>query len=104
MAGLSLGGMLTNQVGTKNIDVFSCFGLFSGGTVSPTSITDKEKVKLVFMSYGSREGGANRLKNAADALNETGIKAVSYVSPDTAHDWITWRRSFYQFAPLLFKD
>ncbi len=104
LAGLSLGGMLTNQVGMKNIDVFSYFGLFSGGTVSPTNITDKEKIKLVFMSYGSREGGSNRVKNAADILSEAGIKAVSYVSPDTAHDWITWRRSFYQFAPLLFKD
>ncbi len=104
LAGLSLGGMLTNQVGTKNIDVFSYFGLFSGGTVSPTNITDNEKIKLVFMSYGSREGGSNRVKNAADILNEAGVKAVSYISPETAHDWITWRRSFYQFAPLLFKD
>jgi enterochelin esterase-like enzyme len=104
LAGLSLGGMLTNRVGTKNTDVFSYFGLFSGGTVSPTDITDKEKIKLVFMSYGSREGGSNRVKNAADILNEAGIKAVSYISPETAHDWITWRRSFFQFAPLLFKN
>jgi enterochelin esterase family protein len=104
LAGLSLGGMLTNRVGMKNTDVFSYFGLFSGGTVSPRDITDKEKIKLVFMSYGSREGGSNRVKNAADILNEAGIKAVSYVSPETVHDWITWRRSFYQFAPLLFKE
>ena len=104
LAGLSLGGMLTNQVGMKNIDIFSYFGLFSGGIVSPDSINNKEKVKLVFMSYGSREGASNRLKNAADTLNEAGIKSVSYISPDTAHDWITWRRSFYQFAPLIFKD
>ena len=104
LAGLSLGGMLTNQVGMKNIDTFSYFGLFSGGIVSQASINNKEKVKLVFMSYGSREGASNRLKNATDTLNGAGIKTVSYISPDTAHDWITWRRSFYQFAPLLFKD
>ncbi len=104
LAGLSLGGMLTNQVGMKNIDSFSYFGLFSGGTVTPASINNKEKVKLVFMSYGSRESASNGLKNAADTLNEAGIKSVSYISPDTAHDWITWRRSFYQFAPLLFRN
>jgi enterochelin esterase-like enzyme len=104
LAGLSLGGMLTNQVGMKNIDVFSYFGLFSGGTVSPASITDKAKVKLVFMSYGSRERAAEGTKTAADALNAAGIKAVSFISENTAHDWISWRRSFYQFAPLLFKD
>jgi S-formylglutathione hydrolase FrmB len=96
--------MLTNQVGMKNIDVFSYFGLFSGGTVSPASITDKAKVKLVFMSYGSRERAAEGTKTAADALNAAGIKAVSFISENTAHDWISWRRSFYQFAPLLFKD
>jgi enterochelin esterase-like enzyme len=104
LAGLSLGGMLTNQVGMKNIDVFSYFGLFSGGTVSPASITDKEKVKLVFMSYGSRERAAESTKTAADALNTAGIKSVSYISHDTAHDWITWRRSLYQFAPLIFQE
>jgi|WetSurMetagenome_2_1015567.scaffolds.fasta_scaffold149025_1 enterochelin esterase-like enzyme len=104
LAGLSLGGMLTNQVGMKNIDVFAYFGLFSGGTVTPASITSKDKVKLVFMSYGSRENAAQGTKTAADALNAAGIKAVSYISPDTAHDWISWRRSFYQFAPLLFKN
>ncbi|MBN2591316.1 MAG: hypothetical protein JXA96_15735 [Sedimentisphaerales bacterium] len=104
LAGLSLGGMITNQVGMKNIDLFSYYGLFSGGTVAPASINDKEKVKLVFMSYGSRERAAESTKTAADALNAAGVKSVSYISPDTAHDWITWRRSFYQFAPLIFQD
>jgi S-formylglutathione hydrolase FrmB len=43
-------------------------------------------------------------KAAADALNEAGILAVSYVSPGTAHQWQSWRRSLYSFAPLLFRD
>jgi hypothetical protein len=24
--------------------------------------------------------------------------------PGTAHEWQSWRRSFYQFAPLLFQN
>ena len=32
-----------------------------------------------------------------------GINAHSYISPETAHEWQTWRRSLYQFAQLLFK-
>jgi hypothetical protein len=28
---------------------------------------------------------------------------VSYVSENTAHEFLTWRRSLYQLAPLLFK-
>ncbi len=99
-----MGGMVTRQVTLANLDKFSHIGIFSGGTISPTDITDKEKVKVVFMSYGSRERGADGVKNAADALQQAGIKAVSYVSPNTAHEWQSWRRSLREFAPLLFHD
>jgi hypothetical protein len=29
---------------------------------------------------------------------------VFYESPNTAHEWLSWRRSLHEFAPLLFKD
>ncbi len=103
MAGLSMGGMVTRTVALANLDKFSYIGIFSGGTIAPTDITDKANVKLVFMSYGSRERGADGVKNAADALQQAGIKSVSYVSPLTAHEWQSWRRSLFEFAPLLFK-
>ncbi|MFZ0453207.1 MAG: alpha/beta hydrolase-fold protein [Ignavibacteriaceae bacterium] len=104
MAGLSMGGMVTRQVTLANLDKFSYLGLFSGGTIVPKDITDKSKIKLIFMSYGSRERGAEGVKDAADELQQAGIKSVSYVSPLTAHEWQSWRRSLHEFAPLLFKD
>jgi enterochelin esterase-like enzyme len=103
MSGLSMGAMCTKSVTLAHLDKFSYIGLFSGGTITPTEITDKSKVRLVFMSYGSRERGADGVSNAADALQQAGIKSVSYVSPDTAHEWQSWRRSLREFAPLLFK-
>ena len=103
MAGLSMGSMVTRSVTLPNLDKFSYIGLFSGGTITPDQISDKSKVKLVFMSYGSREGGSANVKEAADVLNQAGIKSVSYVSPLTAHEWQSWRRSLHEFAPLLFK-
>ena len=104
MAGLSMGGMVTRVVTLANPDKFAYIGLFSGGSIAPQDIPDKSKVKLVFMSYGSRERGSEGVKAAADALNEAGIKAVSYVSPLTAHEWQSWRRSLHEFAPLLFNN
>ena len=104
MGGLSMDGMQTRAVTLANPDKFSYIGIFSGGTITPTEITDKSKVKLVFMSYGSVEGGSRGVKAAADTLNEAGIWSVSYVSPGTAHEWQSWRRSLYAFAPLLFRD
>jgi enterochelin esterase family protein len=104
MSGLSMGAMCTKAVTLAHLDMFSHIGLFSGGTIAPAEITDKSKVKLVFMSYGSRERGSEGVKNAADALQQAGIKSASYVSPLTAHEWQSWRRSLREFAPLIFTD
>ncbi len=123
MAGLSMGGMQTRTITLANLDKFSHIGVFSGGSIGTNDISDmaafKEKVKLVFVSYGSREvdnrnrqaggpGGRGGFggdpKANADALKEAGINSHYYVSPLTAHEWQSWRRSLYQFAPLLFQD
>ena len=104
MSGLSMGAMCTKSVTLAHLDMFSYIGLFSGGTIAPAEISDKAKVKLVFMSYGSRERGSDGVKAAADGLNQAGIRSVSYVSPLTAHEWQSWRRSLREFALLLFKD
>ncbi len=108
LAGLSMGGMQTRAIGLKHTDKFSHLGIFSGGSIAPTEIADmaafKKRVRLVFVSYGSKEGGANTAKPNVDALAAAGVKSVFYVSPDTAHEWQSWRRSLYQFAPLLFQN
>jgi enterochelin esterase family protein len=104
MSGLSMGAMCTKSVTLAHLDRFAYIGLISGGTIAPAEISDKSKVKLVFMSYGSRERGSEGVNAAADVLNQAGIKSVSYVSPLTAHEWQSWRRSLHEFAMLLFKD
>ncbi len=107
LAGLSMGGMQTKSITTANPDKFSYIGMFSGGTMVPSEVQDietfKKNVKLVFMSFGGKEGGAARIQAAADEWTKIGIKGASYVSPQTAHEWQTWRRSLHEFAPLLFR-
>lgn len=108
MAGLSMGGMQTHQITLAHLDTFSHIGLLSGGSIAKSEVSDpaafKKKVKVVFFSYGSLEGGAANARSAAAALKESGINSVYYESPGTAHEWQSWRRSLYQFAPLLFRD
>lgn len=114
MAGLSMGGMETKTITLKNLETFSHIGLFSGGSISASDITDLEKFKaankLVFVSYGSREvsGDGPRRggdpKAAVESLKHAGINAHYYISPDTAHEWQSWRRSLREIAPLLFRD
>ena len=115
MAGLSMGGMETRWITLKKFDVFSHIGLFSGGSISVEDVNGapgfKDKVRLVFVSYGSRElgggGGPQRAGNpreTAEALQKAGVRSVFYVSPNTAHEFLSWRRSLREFAPLLFRD
>ena len=118
MAGLSMGGMQTRTITLANLDKFSHIGIFSGGSIAPADIPDmdafKQKVKVVFVGYGSRELGGDRgggrggfggdPKANTEALKAAGVNSYFYVSADTAHEWQSWRRSLYQFAPLLFQD
>ncbi len=117
MAGLSMGGMETRRITLANLDKFSHIGLFSGGSISLDDVNNtpglKEKVKLVFVSYGSRElerrgGGRGPFggdpKENAEALKQAGINSAFYVSPNTAHEFLSWRRSLREFAQLLFRE
>jgi enterochelin esterase family protein len=119
MAGLSMGGFETKLITLNKLDTFSHIGLFSGGSISKDDVNNtpafKEKIKLVFVSFGSREienmkNNTNRgpfggdPKENTEAVKKEGINAHFYVSPNTAHEWQSWRRSLHEFAQLIFKD
>lgn len=103
MAGLSMGGMETHLITLAKPDEFAYYGLLSGGIYTPAELKDKPKAKLIFISCGSKENPAG-VNNAAAALKEAGYNAVSFISENTAHEFLTWRRSLKELAPLLFKD
>lgn len=102
MAGLSMGGMETHAITLARPDVFSYYALLSGGTYNPAELKGKATPKLIFISCGSREN-PDMVKKAAVTLKEAGYNAVSFVSENTAHEFLTWRRSLKEVAPLLFK-
>ncbi len=112
MAGLSMGSMETKQITLNNLDKFSHIGLFSGATISMGDVENtpgfQDQVKLLFVSYGSKELGSGRRRGGdpeatTEALKEAGVNAHFYVSPETAHEWQSWRRSLREFAPKLFQ-
>ncbi len=120
MAGLSMGGMQTFQITLKNLDLFAYIGGFSGGGggfggasfdpktahggVMANADDFNKKVRLVWLGIGTTEPQRmyESVKNYHKALGKAGIKHVYYESPGTSHEWLTWRRSLHEFAPLLF--
>lgn len=103
MAGLSMGGMETKMITLNNPEVFSHYALLSGGIYKPEEIKDKSKVKLIFLSCGSKEN-PDGVKSSTVELKNAGFNAISYISENTAHEFLTWRRSLHELAPLLFNE
>lgn len=103
MAGLSMGAAETKQITLARPEVFAYWGLLSGGQYTPADLEGKMKPKFIFITYGSKEGGSNNLPKVEADLKAAGYKAATYVSPETAHEFQTWRRSLLQMAPSLFK-
>ena len=75
--------------------------IYNGQMADPAEFN--KKVKVLFMSCGSVEN-ADALKAHQQQLAAAGIvNSYVYISPGTAHEWQTWRKSLYDFAPRLFR-
>jgi enterochelin esterase family protein len=115
MAGLSMGSVQTLYIGLNNLDTFAYLGVFSRRPMSAEEFGNfsgvfadadafNKKVKLFWWGAGTAEEG---IYNAAKAnlaeLARAGIKTVFVEFPGTSHEWQTWRKSLYDFAPRLFR-
>lgn len=102
MAGLSMGGMETKTITLNKPNVFGYYGLLSGGTYASIDFKDKIKPKFIFQSCGSKERPEG-IRKSTEELKTAGFNAVSYISEGTAHEFQSWRRAFYQMAPMMFR-
>lgn len=77
LAGLSMGGMETKEIGLRRPDVFGWLGIFSGGTISKEEADAaagfRKNNRLTFVSYGSREveGGRQGGDQRYSPMNST---------------------------------
>jgi enterochelin esterase-like enzyme len=78
--------------------------IYSGAMADPAKFN--REVKVFFFSCGTEPPLENpeALKKHQEQLITAGItNSYLYISPGTSHEWQTWRRSLYVFAPLLFR-
>jgi len=121
MAGLSMGGNQTCQLTLRHLDKFAWIGAFSGtgnglstapidpktfiGGVFADGAAFNAKARLLWVGMGTEEpdpfpGAIGAFRKM---LDQAGVKYVYFVSPGTAHEWLTWRRDLNDFAPRLFR-
>lgn len=120
IAGLSMGANQTMRIIMNNLNTFAYYGGFSG-TANYPSAADidvesflggafrdgnhvNEQIRVLWLGVGTTEPEVfpQSINAFRKMLQKQGIRHHYYESPKTAHEWLTWRRSLYQYAQLLF--
>ncbi len=117
IAGLSMGGAQSMQIGLTHLDTFSAVAAFSGaGKVDPKTAYGgvfadaaafDEKLSLLYLHSGTAGLDAGIHKGAKalhDGLRRAGARNVVFRElPGQGHEWQTWRYALHDFAPRLFR-
>ena len=120
MCGLSMGGGQSFYIGLNEPSVFANVGVFSSGIfggiagqadfdleaavpgmLSATDIFNKN-FDVFFLSCGEQDPRINYTKAMAEKMRAAGVDVVFSSYPGD-HEWHVWRKSFRDFAQLLFK-
>jgi enterochelin esterase-like enzyme len=111
IAGLSMGGGITFNVGFPNVNTFAHIGPFSAApnTKSPTqTIRDaaavKQMVRTIMITCGGADGLITNSRNYDDYLDQQSVTHEFLVDPGQGHTTTVWKRSLYHFAQRIFKD
>jgi enterochelin esterase-like enzyme len=119
IAGLSMGGGQSFNIGFANTDKFSWLGMFSSGMFGGTSSAafDIEKqipgflsntssynknLKLYYVSVGEQDPRYVPTQTAVSTFKKSNLN-VYYTSFPGAHEWSVWRLSLGDFLPRLFR-
>lgn len=124
IAGLSMGGAQTLNIGMAHLDQFAYLGVFSSGVLSmggernanapsgPTweernqaALDDaslKEGLKLVWFATGKDDFLIETSRATVEMLRKHRFE-VAFKETGGAHTWINWREYLNEFAPQLFQ-
>jgi enterochelin esterase-like enzyme len=124
IAGLSMGGMQTLNIGIPHLDKFAYLGVFSsgvfgmggrGGNPDPNAPTWEQKnqanldnarlkqgLKLVWFATGKEDFLIQTSQATVEMLKKHGFHVV-FKETAGAHTWINWRDYLHEFAPQLFQ-
>ncbi len=109
LAGLSMGGFQTLDIGISRQDLFGWIGVFSGGINDTYKDTHgafldsaNKNLKLFWIGIGKTDFLFERNENLLNLLREKKVKHTFRLS-EGGHTWKNWRHYLHEFAQLLFK-
>jgi enterochelin esterase-like enzyme len=113
IAGLSMGGGQSAQIGYRHTDLFASVGVFSAGL--PDDVTTRypfledaagtnASMALLFYGVGIEDERPHQaLQKLSAALDARGVQNT-YFETLGGHDWEVWRECAAQLLPLLFRQ
>jgi enterochelin esterase-like enzyme len=109
LAGLSMGGFQTLDIGIRRQDLFGWIGVFSGGirdsyeqTHSAFLDTANKKLKLFWIGIGKTDFLWERNENLLKLLKKKGVEHTFHLS-EGGHTWKNWRHYLFEFLQSIFK-
>lgn len=123
IAGLSMGGAQTLNIGFANLTDYAYIGVFSSGVfgidrggaesdagkawiAKSKGLNDadaKGKVKLVWFATGKEDFLLETSRATVKTLKDNGVN-VTYNETAGGHTWMVWRDYLRDYSQLLFKD
>ena len=108
IAGLSMGGGQTLNIGLNHPETFAWVGGFSAApnTKAPAELVPDpavpKRLKLVWLACGSKDGLIRVSQGVHNYLKEKGVPHIWHVD-GYAHDSPEWENNLYLFSQHLFK-
>jgi enterochelin esterase-like enzyme len=111
IAGLSMGGGQTLQIGLHHLNLFSRVAGFSAAVAREPFAAFKDvaadakkvnaSLKLLWLACGSDDSLFTPNKQFSEFLTKAGV-TNTFVPTAGGHTWIVWRRYLHDVAPLIF--
>ena len=116
LAGLSMGGLQTLDIGLTHLDTFASLGVFSSGWFpdrrvkfekdNQALLKDPEtnkKLKLFWIANGKPDIAYKNNQAMLEMFDRYRLR-YTYHEGKGGHTWDSWKNHLFVFAPLLFRD
>jgi enterochelin esterase-like enzyme len=111
LAGLSMGGGQSLNIGLGHLETFAWVGGFSSapntkpaGDLLKDPADASKMLRLLYVACGDKDNLLRISEGVHKLLDEKKVAHIYNVIPDGKHDFKVWKNDLYQFAQLLFRE
>ncbi|MBN2536129.1 MAG: esterase family protein, partial [Spirochaetales bacterium] len=107
VAGLSMGGGQSLNIGLPNVDKIPYIGGFSSAPntysndrLFPDPAATRQQLKLLFLSIGTNDSLKSFSDGVSNFCNSNNIPNTYFIVQGAGHDWNVWKQSLWNFAQM----